>query len=177
LGIPTRDQFLRSQLLRSIHHRVRMGAGGRGAAPKAIWLSCIFLILPLKIWLDKNLVFPRSPMISLKNERTRHRTWCGEGVYRVVMGAGGQWAALKPIWLSSFFSDSPLKNMMDGNLVFPVPPDDIIKKPAYPTLGSSLSWRNGRWRTMGGGRRRGGRRPWFPCCENIELFQKLAIII
>ena len=33
-----------------------------------------------------------------------------------------------------FFSDFPLKNMMDGNLVFPVPPDDIIKKPAYPTL-------------------------------------------
>jgi hypothetical protein len=40
--------------------------------------------------------------------------------------------------LSSFFSDSPLKNMMDGNLVFPGPPDDIIKKRAYPTL--DLLW-------------------------------------
>ena len=33
-----------------------------------------------------------------------------------------------------FFSDSPLKNMMDGNLVFPVPPDDIIKNRAQPTF-------------------------------------------
>ena len=24
---------------------------------------------------------------------------------------------------------------------------------------------------MGGERGRGGRRPWFPCCENIEWFQ------
>ena len=41
---------------------------------------------------------------------------------------------------------------MDGNLVFPVPPDDIIKKPAYPTLellwGRGLLWWNGRRRTM-----------------------------
>jgi hypothetical protein len=32
-------------------------------------------------------------MISLKNERTQHRTCCGEGVYCVGMGAGGQWVA------------------------------------------------------------------------------------
>jgi hypothetical protein len=32
-------------------------------------------------------------MISFKSERTRHRIGCGEGVYRVGMGAGGQWAA------------------------------------------------------------------------------------
>ncbi len=32
-------------------------------------------------------------MISLKNERTRHWTCCGEGVYRVRMDAGGQWVA------------------------------------------------------------------------------------
>jgi hypothetical protein len=31
-------------------------------------------------------------MITLKNESTRHLTCCGEGVYRVGMGAGGQWA-------------------------------------------------------------------------------------
>ena len=68
---------------------------------------------------------------------------------------------------------------MDGNLVFPVPPDDIIKKPAYPTLellwGSGLLWRNGRWRTMGGGRGRGGRRPWFPCCKKNEWIQSVHI--
>jgi hypothetical protein len=153
------------------------------------------------------------------------------------MGAGGWEAAWKPIWLSSFFSDSPLKNMIDGNLVFLCPPGDIINKRAYPTLDllwvrvlsrwngrwmtggsaeshlivvhlfysplkkmigqknslSALPWwyhlkrsvpdirlamgkrsivsRNGRRRTMGGGSGRSGRRPWFPCCENIEWFQ------
>jgi hypothetical protein len=69
------------------------------------------------------------------------------------MGAGGWEAAWKPIWLSSFFSDSPLKNMMDGNLVFPCPPDDIINKRTYPTLDLLwvrvlLRW-NGRWMTGG----------------------------
>ena len=42
---------------------------------------------------------------------------------------------------------------MDGNLVFPVPPDDIIKKRAQPTLEllwvSSLSRWNGRRMTGG----------------------------
>jgi hypothetical protein len=46
------------------------------------------------------------------------------------MGAGGLGAALKANLIVKFFSDSPLKNMMDRNLVFPVPPDDIIKKQA-----------------------------------------------
>jgi hypothetical protein len=32
-------------------------------------------------------------MISFKSERTQHRIGCGKGVYRVGMGAGGQWAA------------------------------------------------------------------------------------
>ena len=32
-------------------------------------------------------------MISLKIERTRRWNYCGEEVYRVEMGAGGQWAA------------------------------------------------------------------------------------
>ena len=67
-----------------------------------------------------------------------------------------------------FFSDSPLKNMMDGNLVFPVPPDDIIKKPAYTTLelqwGSGLSWRNGRWRTMG---------EWF---QSVHIFLSAMLL-
>ena len=48
--------------------------------------------------MEGNLVFPvPPPMISLKNERTRRRTYFGEGVYCGGMGAGGQWAALKPI--------------------------------------------------------------------------------
>ena len=52
-----------------------------------------------------------------------------------------------------FFSDSPLKNMMEGNLVFPCPPDDFINKRAYPTLDllwiRVLSYWNGRWMTGG----------------------------
>jgi len=64
---------------------------------------------------------------------------------------------------------------MDKNLVFLGPPDDIIKKQAYPTLkllwGRVLLCQNGRRRTMGGGRGRGGRRPWFLCYENIDWFQ------
>jgi hypothetical protein len=32
-------------------------------------------------------------MISFKRERTQYQIGCGEGVYRVGMGAGGQWAA------------------------------------------------------------------------------------
>jgi hypothetical protein len=43
--------------------------------------------------------------------------------------------------------------MMDGNLVFPCPPDDIINKRAYPTLDllwvRVLSRWNGRWMTGG----------------------------
>jgi hypothetical protein len=42
-------------------------------------------------------------MISLKNERTRRLTYCGEGVYRGGMGAGGQWAALKANLIVEFF--------------------------------------------------------------------------
>ena len=44
--------------------------------------------------------------------------------------------------------------MIDGNLVFPRPPDEIINKQVYPTLdllwGRGLSRRNGRCRTGGG---------------------------
>jgi hypothetical protein len=36
-------------------------------------------------------------MISLKNERTRRCNYCGEEVYRVGMGAGGQWAAVEGV--------------------------------------------------------------------------------
>ena len=43
--------------------------------------------------MDKNLVFPGPPDDIIKKERTRHWNYCGEEVYRVGMGAGGQWAA------------------------------------------------------------------------------------
>jgi hypothetical protein len=43
--------------------------------------------------LDKNLVFPGPPDDIIKNERTRRWNYCGEEVYRVGMGAGGQWVA------------------------------------------------------------------------------------
>jgi hypothetical protein len=53
-----------------------------------------------------------------------------------------------------FFLDSPLKNVMDGNLVFLRPPNEFINKRVYPTLdllrGRGLLCRNGRWR-MGDG--------------------------
>jgi hypothetical protein len=39
----------------------------------------------------------RPPDDIIKNERTRRRTYCGEGVYRVGMGAGGRGAAPKAI--------------------------------------------------------------------------------
>ena len=70
------------------------------------------------------------------------------------MGAVGPGAALKANLIVEFFSDYSLKNMIDGNLVFPRPPDEIINKRVYPTLdllwGRGLSRRNGRW-WMGGG--------------------------
>jgi hypothetical protein len=49
------------------------------------------------------------------------------------MGGG-----LKANLIVEFFSDSPLKNMMDGNLVFPVPPDDIIKKTRVADIGINV---------------------------------------
>jgi len=52
------------------------------------------------------------------------------------------------------YTNSPLKNMMDGNLVFPVPPDDIIKKRAQPTL--ELLWVSGLSRCWNGRRMTGG---------------------
>ncbi len=70
------------------------------------------------------------------------------------MGAVGPGAVLKANLIVDFFSDYPLKIMIDGNLVFLRPPDEIINKRVYPTLdllwGRGLSCRNGRW-WMGGG--------------------------
>ena len=70
------------------------------------------------------------------------------------MGAVGPGAALKANLIVEFFSDYTLKNMIDGNLVFPRPPDEIINKRVYPTLdllwGRGLLRRNGCW-WMGGG--------------------------
>ncbi len=44
--------------------------------------------------------------------------------------------------------------MMDRNLVFPGPPDDIINKRVYPTWdllwGRGISRQNGRWRMEDG---------------------------
>jgi len=45
------------------------------------------------------------------------------------MGTGGPGVALKAnLIVEFFFSNSPLKIMIDGNLVFPRPPDDIVNK-------------------------------------------------
>jgi hypothetical protein len=104
--------------------------------------------------IDGNLVFPRPPdeIINKRAYPASDLPW-GRGILRwngrCRTGGGTE----SQFDCQVFFSDFPLKNMMDGNLVFPFPPDDIIKKPAYPTLellwGRGLLWRNGRRRTMG----------------------------
>ncbi len=43
--------------------------------------------------MDKKLVFPRSPDDIILKKGTRHQTFRGKEVYRVRMGARGQWAA------------------------------------------------------------------------------------
>jgi hypothetical protein len=78
--------------------------------------------------IDGNLVFPRPPdeIINKRAYPALDLLW-GRGLSR----RNGRWwmgGGLKANLIVEFFSDSPLKNMMDGNLVFPVPPDDIIKK-------------------------------------------------
>jgi len=80
--------------------------------------------------IDGNLVFPRPPneIINKRVYPTLDLLWerdlsCWNG--RWWMGGG-----LKANLIVDFFPDSPLKNMMDGSLVFPVPPNDIIKKQA-----------------------------------------------
>ncbi len=104
--------------------------------------------------MDENLVMPRPPddIINKRAYPTLDLLW-GRGISRWnghrMTGGGAE---------SQFdcrvFSDSPLKNVMDGNLVFLRPPDEFINKRAYPTLdllwGRGLSRRNGRWR-MGDG--------------------------
>ncbi len=131
--------------------RQRMGGWRR----KPFDCCILFFILPLKIWVNKNLVMPH-PLADIINKRaylTLDLLW-GRGLLRW----NGRWRtggrAESQFDCRVFFSDSPLKNMIDGNLVFPRPPDDIINKRAYPTLdlmwGRGLLRQNGRWR-MGGG--------------------------
>ena len=63
-----------------------------GGSAETHLIVVYFFYSPLKIWLDLTLTLT-PPDDIIKNERTRHRIGCGEGVYRVGMGAGGQWAA------------------------------------------------------------------------------------
>jgi hypothetical protein len=72
--------------------------------------------------IDGNLVFLRPPdeIINKRVYPTLDLLW-GRGLSR----RNGRWwmgGGLKANLIVEFFSDSPLKNMMDGNLVFPVPP-------------------------------------------------------
>ena len=112
-----------------------MGAVGPGAALKANLIVEFFSDYPLKNMIDGNLVFPRPPdeIINKRVYPTLDLLW-GRGLSR----QNGHWwmgGGLKAnLIVEFFFGFSPFKNMMDGNLVFPVPPDDIIKKRAYPTL-------------------------------------------
>jgi len=75
-----------------------------GLAPKAIWLlHIIFYSLPLKIWVDENLVMPR-PSDDIINKRaysTLDLLW-GRGLLR-GMSTGWPGAALKANLIVEFF--------------------------------------------------------------------------
>ncbi len=73
--------------------RCRTGGGTESQFDCQVFFSDF----PLKNMMDGNLVFPFPPDDIIKNQRTRRWNYCGEEVYRGGMGAGGQWAALKPI--------------------------------------------------------------------------------
>ncbi len=106
-----------------------------GLVPKAIWCCILFFILPLKIWVNKNLVMPRPPddIINKRAYLTSNLLW-GRGLLRW----NGHWrtggGAESQFDCRVFFSNSPLTIMIDGNLVFPRPPDDIVNKWAYLRL-------------------------------------------
>ena len=105
--------------------------------------------------MDENLVMPRPPddIINKRAYPALDLPW-GRGLSRWNGRCRTGGGAESQFDFSSFFSDYPLKSMIDGNLVFPRPPDEIINKRVYPTLdllwGRGLSRRNGRW-WMGGG--------------------------
>ncbi len=111
--------------------RCRIGGGAESQFDCRVFFSDY----PLKNMIDGNLVFPRPPdeIINKRVYPTLDLLW-GRGLSR----QNGHWwmgGGLKAnLIVEFFFSDSLLKNMMGGNLVFLVPPDDIIKKRAYPML-------------------------------------------
>jgi hypothetical protein len=99
-----------------------------GGAESQFDCRVFFSDSPLKIMIDGNLVFPRPPddIINKRVYPTLDLMW-GRGLLR----QNGRWrmgGGLKANLIVEFFSDSSLKNMMDGNSVFPCPPDDIINK-------------------------------------------------
>ena len=107
--------------------------------------------------MDGNLVFPVPPddIIKKQAQPTLELLWVsGLSRWNGRRMTGGS-AETHLIVVYIFYS--PLKNMLDANLVFPGPPDDIIKKRAHPTLellwGRGLSRCNGRRRTMAAGER------------------------
>jgi hypothetical protein len=81
--------------------------------------------------IDGNLVFPRPPdeIINKRVYPTLDLNW-GKGYIASEWALVDERRPESQIDCQVFSSDSPLKNMMDRNLVFPVPPDDIIKKRA-----------------------------------------------
>jgi hypothetical protein len=102
-----------------------------GGSAETHLIAVYFFILPLKIWLDKNLVFPAPPDDIIKKRAYPTLDWLwGRGLSRRNGRCRTGDGAVSQFDCRVFFSDSPLKNMMDGNLVFPVPPDDIIKNRA-----------------------------------------------
>ena len=99
----------------------------------------LFFILPLKIWVNKNLVMPRPPddIINKRAYLTSDLLW-----KRGLLRWNGRWRTGGGIESQfdcrAYFSDFPLKNIIDGNLVFPHPPRWYHKQLSVPDVGLNV---------------------------------------
>ena len=119
-------------------------------APKLLLLLALALVLPLPLPLIPPSSFARSTVLffvvlgdastsgvtEVKSSATASRSTSLRSIVHLLSEgheeAGGPGSAPKANLIVEFFSDYPLKNIIDGNLVFPRPPDEIINKRAYP---------------------------------------------
>jgi hypothetical protein len=117
-----------------------MGAGGLGVGTEShLIVAYHFLFSPKKIWVDENLVIPPPPddIINKRAYPTLVLLW-RRGLLRWNghRMTGGD--AESQFDCRVFFSDSPLKNVMDRNLVFPRPPRWIHKQTSVPNVGLTV---------------------------------------
>jgi hypothetical protein len=107
-----------------------------GLAPKAIWLLHIIFYSPLKNMSERKFSHAAPPRWYHKQTSISDvGLTVGKGSIALEWALEDRGRRWKPIWLSSFFSDSPLKNMIDGNLVFPRPPQWYHKQTSVPDVG------------------------------------------